>query len=129
MQPAAALSVGHDRPSQCARSTAMPDKNEVAELLAEAHCEAEPTIVRIVRLQSPREAEPREPVKLLEVNRATSASGVLPIAFAADPPSVPFPSVVVEVTPDEFARIQGGQLSLPNDWSLGATLYDADAAA
>jgi len=107
----------------------MPDKDEVADLLAAAHREAEPGIVRIVRLVSAQEAEAREPVKLLEVNPATSPSGVLPIAFAADPPAVPFPSVVIEVTPDEYARIQGGQLRLPNDWTLGETLYAAGAAA
>jgi hypothetical protein len=107
----------------------MPDKDEVAELLAAAHREAEPNIVRIVRLVSAQEAEAREPVKLLEVNPATSPSGVLPIAFAADPPTVPFPSVVVEVTPDEFARIEQGELRLPNNWTLGATLYPADVVA
>lgn len=107
----------------------MPDKEQVARLLADAHREAEPGIVRIVRLVSRQEGEPREPVKLLEVNPATSPSGVMPIAFAPDPPSVPFPSVVVEVTPDEYARIAGGQLPLPNNWSLGTTLYDANVAA
>ena len=106
----------------------MPDKDEIARKLADAHHEAEPTIVRIVRLVGRNEAEPREPVKLLEVNPATSPSGVLPIAFAPDPPDVPFPSVVVEVTPDEYARITRSELALPNDWSLGPTLYDADAA-
>jgi hypothetical protein len=105
----------------------MPEKDEVALLLAAAHREAEPGIVRIVRLLSVREAEAREPVKLLEVNPATSPSGVLPIAFAPDPPGVPFPSVVVEVTPDEFARIVDGQLPLPNHWTLGVTLYPAAA--
>ena len=107
----------------------MPEKEQVAQMLAAAHREAEPGIVRIVRLMGGREAEAREPVKLLEVNPATSPSGVLPIAFAADPPDVPFPSVVVEVTPEEFTRIAQGQLALPNDWALGVTLYDADAAA
>ena len=103
----------------------MPEKDEVAALLAEAHREAEPGIVRIVRIVSIGEADAREPVKLLEVNPATSPSGVFPIAFAADPPSIPFPSVVVEVTPDEYARIEHGDLRLPNDWTLGVTLYAA----
>jgi hypothetical protein len=104
----------------------MLGKDEVATILVTAHREAEPGIVRIVRLVSAHdEAESGEPVKLLEVNPATSPSGILPIAFAADPPAVPFPSVVVEVTPDEFARIQEGQLVLPNGWTLGATLFPA----
>jgi hypothetical protein len=107
----------------------MLDKDQVARLLADAHREAEPGIVRIVRLVSRKEAEPREPVKLLEVNPATSPSGVMPIAFAPDPPAIPFPSVVVEVTPEEYTRIARGQLPLPSDWSLETTLYDADVAA
>jgi len=107
----------------------MPDKDEVAALLAVAHREAEPGITRIVRLVGPRETEAREPVKLLEVNPATSPSGVLPIAFTADPPNVPYASVVIEVTPDEYTRIERGELPLPNDWSLGVTLYPVDVAA
>ena len=107
----------------------MPHKDDVAQLLADAHREAEPEIIRIVRLVGPNEAEAREPVKLLEVNPATSPSGVMPIAFAPDPPGVPFPSVVVEVTPDEYARIAGGLLALPHDWRLGGTLFDANVAA
>lgn len=107
----------------------MPDKDEVAALLATAHRDAEPVITRIVRLVGPREAEAHEPVKLLEVNPSTSPSGIIPVAFSADPPSVPYPSVVVEVTPDEWARIEGGELQLPNEWALGATLYPVGVAA
>ena len=106
----------------------MPDKTAVARSLADAHRDAEPGIVRIVRLEGPRESEAREPVKLLEVNPATSPSGVVPIAFAPDPPAVPFPSVVVEVTPDEFDLIEAGKLALPHDWRLGETLFAAHLA-
>ncbi len=64
----------------------MPEKNEIAKLLAEAHRAMEPAINRIVRLVADREDEVRESVKLLEVNPATSPSGIFPIAFTADPP-------------------------------------------
>jgi hypothetical protein len=106
----------------------MTSREEVARLLAKAHCEAEPSIVRIVRLVSQVEDDDRDPVKLLEVNPETSPSGILPIAFAADLPDVPFPSVVVEVTPDEFAQIEKGKLALPNGWRLGTTLFPVAAA-
>jgi hypothetical protein len=103
----------------------MPEKDEVAEQLARAHREAEPTIERIVRLvaDGDGEADAHEPVKLLEVNPATSPSGVLPIAFGSNPPDVPYPSVVVEVTPTEYQQIRDGQLALPHAWRLGATIY------
>ena len=105
----------------------MPEKNEVARLLADAHREMEPAISRIIRLVVDREDEAREPVKLLEVNPATSPSGVFPIAFTADPPSIPYPSVVVEVTEAEFEQIRAGSLPLPAGWRLGDTLYPAAA--
>lgn len=107
----------------------MPNKDEVARLLANAHRDAEPAIVRIIRLVSSHEAEAREPVKLLEVNPATSPSGIFPIAFGAAPPAVPYPSIVVEVTPDEFRRVERGELALPHDWRLGPTLYGGEAPA
>lgn len=103
----------------------MPDKDQVARLLAEAHRDLEPTIIRIVRLTSQRETDTNEPVKLLEVNTATSPSGIMPIAFSANPPDVPYPSIVVEVTEDEFEQISSGSVNLPNDWQLGAELYPA----
>ncbi|HTN92668.1 MAG TPA: hypothetical protein VL242_53735 [Sorangium sp.] len=105
----------------------MPEKDEVARLLAEAHRSMEPTISRIIRLVAEREDEAREPVKLLEVNPATSPSGIFPIAFTADPPRVPYPSVVVEVTEAEFEQIATGTLPLPAGWRLGDTLYPTAA--
>jgi hypothetical protein len=105
----------------------MPEKDEVARLLAEAHRAMEPAISRIIRLVVDREDEAREPVKLLEVNPATSPSGIFPIAFTADPPRVPYPSVVVEVTEAEFEKITAGTLPLPAGWRLGDTLYPAAA--
>lgn len=119
--------MGEGAGPQYARSEHMPEKDRAARVLAAAHRETEPGIVRIVQLVSQNEASPHEPVKLLEVNPATSPSGVMPIAFAPDPPDVPFPSIIVEATPDEYERIANGQLSLPEAWRLGLTLYDAEA--
>ena len=105
----------------------MPGKDEVARLLADAHREIEPGIRLIIRIVTDREGEADEPVKLLEVNRETSPSGVFPIAFGADPPDVPYPSVVVEVTEEEYEKIRNGRLSLPEGWRMGDTLYTTAA--
>ncbi len=105
----------------------MHEKDEVARLLAEAHRAMEPTISRIIRLVVEQENHAREPVKLLEVNPATSPSGVFPIAFTADPPQIPYPSVIVEVTEAEYEQIVNGQLPLPPGWSLGDTLFPSAA--
>jgi hypothetical protein len=101
----------------------MPDMSETARLLADAHRTFEPAISRIIRLVADREQDALEPVKLLEVNPDTSPSGILPIAFGADPPQVPFPSVVIEVTETEFEKILAGSLPLPDGWRLGDILY------
>ncbi len=105
----------------------MPEKDEVARLLAEAHRTVEPTIRCIIRLLADREDDAREPVKLLEVNPATSPSGIFPIAFTVDPPPVPYSLVVVEVTEAEFEQISAGRLPLPAGWRLGNTLYPVAA--
>ncbi len=105
----------------------MPNKDQVAQQLAEAHREVDPSISRIVRLVSDLENDGREPVKLLEVSPYTSPSGIVPVAFGADPPSVPYPSVVVEVTEDEYRQIVAGALPLPSGWRLGDPLYPVAA--
>lgn len=105
----------------------MQDKDEMFRMLAAAHRELEPTISRVFRILSSRESDPSEPLKLLEVNGATFASGILPIAFTAAPPEVPFPSVVVEVSVEEFDQLQAGTLRLPFDWTVGDELVDTAA--
>ena len=43
----------------------MPNKNDIATILAEAHRTMEPTMIRIVRRISASQEDPHEPVKLL----------------------------------------------------------------
>jgi hypothetical protein len=107
----------------------MKDKSEIARVLADAHRRVEPAISRIIRVVAggDRERDLDEPIKLLEVNPDTSESGILPIAFGADPPRIPFPSLVIEVTEGEFDKIRSGSLFLPDGWQLGDTLYPTAA--
>ena len=107
--------------------TSLPDKTEIARKLARSHREVEPGISRIFRVIAEREQDAGEPVKLLEVNPDTSPSGIWPIAFSADPPLIPFPSVIIEVTEAEFKKIVAGSLPLPDGWQLGDELYPAAA--
>jgi hypothetical protein len=103
----------------------VPEKDEIARVLAQAHRDLEPTITRIIRLVSPNEGERGEPIKLLEVNSATAPTGIWPIAFTPDPPEIPYGSVVIEVSPDEYDAIVRQTLALPRDWRLGDELYAA----
>jgi hypothetical protein len=100
----------------------MNNKNEVARRLADAYRQVEPSIVSIVRIEGPSEESPAEPVKLLEVNPDTPPAGIVPVSFGSDG-QVPFASIVVEVTPEEFEMLQRHQLELPTGWRLGETLY------
>ncbi len=98
-------------------------KDEVAMDLAKSHLETEPEITAIYWLLSDREDDPDEPLKLLEVNPNTIERGIEPIRFGPDASGgVPFPVVVVDVSPGEFAQVRAGDLKLPNGWSLGPQL-------
>jgi len=60
------------------------------------------------------EALPTEPVKLLEVNARSIPTGIQGVYFGPDPSAgILFPSIVYEVTPGEFERIERGELPLP----------------
>lgn len=94
-------------------------KEESARILAQKHFELDDGLRTILWFKGTNEAEAnaREPIKLLEVNAATVSSGVMPLHFAAVPSmGIPYPSVIVEVTPDEYKRIEKKELSLPKNW-------------
>jgi hypothetical protein len=101
------------------------DKAAVAKELAKRHYQAEEGLQRVIRLTDSAEVEvrPAEPIKLLEVNTNTVPSGVLPVGFGPSPDAgIPYPSTIVEVSPEEFARIQAKELKLPHGWLLGEEL-------
>lgn len=87
----------------------MPTKDEEAVELARAHYQIEPGMTQVFRITGSAEVEyrPYEPIKLLEVNENTVPSGILPIQFGPSPASgLNDPTVIVEVTPDEFQKIR-----------------------
>lgn len=103
----------------------MLTREEQARILADAHYRVEPGIKGIFRISAPAEAEslPGEPIKLLEVNEFSIASGIMPLYFGAAPGrGIHCPSVIVEVTPGEFDRIRRRELTLPDGWTLGDLL-------
>lgn len=103
----------------------MPAKDEVAKKLAAAHYSIEPGIIRIYQMREGEEAEAlaSTPIKLLEVNESTSPSGVMPLYFGPSPASgIPYSSVVLEVTPDEYEQIRRKVLQLPAGWSIAQEL-------
>jgi hypothetical protein len=102
----------------------MPTKDETARLLADAHFRLDQGITRIFRLIEPAESDSLRPVKLLEVNPMTIEAGISPVGMTADPAHGIFhSSVVVEITPDEFDRLNRGELQLQHGWQLGEELF------
>jgi hypothetical protein len=97
----------------------MSTKDEAARLLAQKHREIEAGISHILHVTGRVDVEllPDEPIKLLEVNADTVPNGVMPLYFAASPQSgIPYPTAIIEVTPEEFRRIQAKELDLPAGW-------------
>ena len=92
-----------------------------------AHYEVEPGLRAIYRLEGPDPNDLR--IKLLEVNEQTVPTGIMPVGFAAHPPSgLHYPSVVIEVTPEEYEAIQHKELTLPTGWQI-RDLYERPTVA
>jgi len=104
------------------RGCIMPTKDEEALELARKHYEVEAGLTQIFRItgSADNEVSPNEPIKLLEVNENTVPSGIMPIQFGPSPASgLHHPSIILEVTPDEFQKIRNHELELPNGWEIG----------
>jgi hypothetical protein len=111
-------------------SEMQPTKDEAAKTLAATHYAMGSGISHIFRVvgQADVEVVPSEPIKLLEVNAATIPTGVMPLRFGPAPASgVPYPSVIIEVTPAEYQKIRAQELKLPNGWQIGGELPKAGA--
>jgi hypothetical protein len=91
---------------------------DVAKQLAEAHRKEDPATKAVFLAENLAE------VRLVEVSGSVSTSGeVLPFRFAARPDlGVPYASVVVLLSEDDWERIERGELWLPADWGTPATL-------
>lgn len=103
----------------------MNSKDDIATILAQAHYRVESDLMEIIRLRRAPDVEllREEPIKLLEVNPATIPAGIMPLRFGPEPThGIPYPSVIVEVTPEEFEEIKKGRLVLPDGWRLAESL-------
>jgi hypothetical protein len=91
---------------------------DVAKHLAEGHRQEDPATIEIFLAEDPVE------VRLVEVSGSVAGSGeVLPFRFAPCPDQgVPYASVVVLLGPDEWKRVERGELALPPGWGTPATL-------
>ncbi len=92
-------------------------KAEIARSLAAAHFRVEEGLVRVFIMRTGLE-DPSQPIKLLEVNANTFPTGSIePIPFSSTQ-DVPFVTEIAEISPDEFSRLERGDLVLPAGWTL-----------
>ena len=103
-------------------SWSMSEKDEKARELVEWHFEVEPDLVEVFRIMSDDEANPAEPIKLLEVNEATMPTGeITAFGFGASK-DFPFRTIIAEVTPKEFAALKSSLGVFPNGWRLDTAI-------
>jgi hypothetical protein len=93
-------------------------KTQVIQWLVEHHFQIEDGLERVVVIHGPGFADPREPIKLLEVNANTIATGsVEPFSFSPTS-DVPFVTEIAEITPEEYTKLQKRELAMPEGWPL-----------
>ena len=65
----------------------------------------------------------KTPIKLLEINEATPATGAIePFVFAATD-EMPYTTAVAEITPDELKHFKAHPEDLPGGWSLAGAKH------
>jgi hypothetical protein len=107
-------------------NTAVPSKDQVADTLAQAHYTVELGIQQIIRLLSAEEQDDSEPIKLLVVNANTVPGGIQPLFFGPQNANgILYPSMIIEITPEEYQQLQAGALRLPNNLRLGQEIRRA----
>ncbi|HFE44210.1 MAG TPA: hypothetical protein ENJ18_01785 [Nannocystis exedens] len=95
----------------------MPNKDEIARRLIRWHFEVEPGLNVVHRILSENEDDPAEPIKLLEINTATVATGSFEAYRFAPTRDVPYPTLIAEVTPDELEQLRA-EGRIPESWNL-----------
>ena len=108
----------------------MLDKDQATRDLVEHHLAVQPELSVVYRIVNDNEASPDEPIKLLEVNGATLATGSVEVFGFGPSHDLPFSVQLAEVTPGEFDQVRGNPQSLPPGWDLSrAEVFERPRAA
>ena len=86
--------------------------DKIVKQVVESHFETEQGLVQIVWFPDPQGKE----IRLIEVNRDTLPTGEVQTFRFAPSQEVPLPIRVADVTPEEWERIEKGQILLPDEW-------------
>ena len=86
--------------------------SDVAQMLAGEHAASDEGMDKILWFHHDRE------IRLVEVSHSVGNTGeILPFRFSADPPEVPFESIVILLGSEDAKRLDEGQLELPQGWN------------
>jgi hypothetical protein len=108
----------------------MLNKDQATRALVEHHFAVQPELNVVYRIVNDNEASPDEPIKLLEVNGATLATGSVEVFGFGPSRDLPFSVQIAEVTPGEFEQFRGNPQSLPRGWDLSsAEVFERPRAA
>lgn len=102
----------------------MTDKEKQAVELAHRHYVLEEGLEAVYQLKPTNVApEGVKTIGLLEVNKDTIPSGVVPLFFGPTK-TYQYPTLIIEMTPDEFEQMKRGDDSvrLPPEWELGTII-------
>ncbi|GAF97795.1 unnamed protein product, partial [marine sediment metagenome] len=92
----------------------------LVERLARRHFKTEDTVEAVVWLTGADETE----IRLIEINRTALPSETLELFRFAPSEDVPFPTLIADVTPKDWDKIQRGDIALPQGWDLeSATVF------
>ena len=86
--------------------------DEAVQALAGWHAYGESREFSVYACSDPRQ----ETVRLIEVSPDFAATGRASAFAFGRAPDFPFPSAVIQLTPDEWDQVQSGALPLPDGW-------------
>jgi len=101
----------------------LDSKRMYAMKITKKHTQLEDTISAVGYITSDLDDNPQEPIKLLEINSASSASGFFPVTFGPTD-STPFKRTLVELSPKEAKELEKGTLAgWPSNWKIEQWLF------
>ena len=64
-------------------------------------------------------------MRLVEVTRSVAdGRGIFPFRFTPDPPDVPYPSVIIQVSPLDWTRLTANELDVPDGFDRLESLQE-----
>jgi len=100
------------------------DMKKLVTSLVHEHFELENDLEQIIWLKE----GPADEIRLLEINRNTTATGMVEVFGFAPSVDTPYPLRIAEITPEEWLRVKKGKIPLPENWSLkNAEVFSREA--